>query len=591
MRFIRQSFKRQIFCVFLSVTLFMVIFGGILTVQGFQARIKADYEKRDSEQEQEIEERLNTVFDYCEETLDGISESSVLTNSFYRGRKNSLEIYSELYDVSRNIRNYAVVELYMGELCMYSTTSGYKSQSLPENFAILSDAGANTGQTVYGLDPGKYDVNVADLLIAREIVKKDEPGVAVIRIKQEEISKLLSGVLNAKDGFMLVSKNFRPLSLIGTSKDQRDLEAVRSNLFNKGLYNEGLVGNIYISELGSTGLLSIYVTPPALDESAVRAGYQIIILLAIVSVFVCLFVANRMSAYVSKPIGILSAGMKRFRKGDFDAKIELDREDEFEQLAVGFNKMTIQLKETMEERVTAERLVNETRIEMMQAQLNPHFLYNTLDTIKWVAKANHVPEVATMSASLAGILRTSISEKQFCLLSKELELVQNYCEIQKIRFDDAFDITIDVPDDILPAIIPKLILQPIVENAIIHGMDETNNGHIYVAAIRDLRDGKDLLKISVQDDGKGISDEMMQALNNDDVETLKGHLGLNNVNTIIRLYYGKEYGVMAFRPSNGGTVMIVTLPYSEEEPVRRYDSGIESKDADLSDAGKNLEGR
>ncbi len=568
MGFVRQSFKRQIFVVFLAVTLFMVVFGGILTVQGFQARIRSDYEKRDAEQEKEIAGRLNTLLESCDETLESIGKSSVLQKSFYRGRKNSLDIYSELYSASLNIRSYAVVELYMGGLCMYSTSSGFKSQSLPENFAILSDAADIEGCTVYGLDPKSSDVNKADILIARQIVNKEEPGVAVIRIKQEEIDKLLSGVLNAKDGFMLVNGYFRPLSLTGTSRDGKDLESIRQNLFHGRLYNEGLSDNIYINEIGNTSLVSIYVTPPALDESAVRAGYQIIMLLAVISVFVCLIVANRMSAYVSKPIGILSAGMKRFRKGDFDAKIELNREDEFEQLAVGFNKMTTQLKDTMEERVQAERIVNETRIEMMQAQLNPHFLYNTLDTIKWVAKANHVPEVATMSASLAGILRTSISERQFCPLSKELELVQNYCEIQKIRFDDAFDITIDVPSDIQNAIIPKLILQPIVENAIIHGMDETNNGHIYVAAIRDLRDGKDLLKISVQDDGKGISDEMMQALNNDDVETLKGHLGLNNVNTIIRLYYGKEYGVMAFRPSNGGTVMIVTLPYSEEEPER-----------------------
>ena len=568
MGFVRQSFKRQIFVVFLAVTLFMVVFGGILTVQGFQARIRSDYEKRDAEQEKEIAGRLNTLLESCDETFESIGKSSVLQKSFYRGRKNSLEIYSELYSASLNIRSYAVVELYMGGLCMYSTSSGFKSQSLPENFAILSDAADSEGRTVYGLDPKSSDVNKADILIARQIVNKEEPGVAVIRIKQEEIDKLLSGVLNAKDGFMLVNGYFRPLSLTGTSRDGKDLERIRQNLFHGRLYNEGLSDNIYINEIGNTSLVSIYVTPPALDESAVRAGYQIIMLLAVISVFVCLIVANRMSAYVSKPIGILSAGMKRFRKGDFDAKIELNREDEFEQLAVGFNKMTTQLKETMEERVAAERLVNETRIEMMQAQLNPHFLYNTLDTIKWVAKANHVPEVATMSASLAGILRTSISERQFCPLSKEIELVQNYCDIQKIRFDDAFDITIDVAADIQAAIIPKLILQPIVENAIIHGMDETNNGHIYVAAMRDRSDGKDLLKISVQDDGKGISDEMMQALNNDDVETLKGHLGLNNVNTIIRLYYGKEYGVMAFRPSSGGTVMIVTLPYSEEEPER-----------------------
>ena len=146
--------------------------------------------------------------------------------------------------------------------------------------------------------------------------------------------------------------------------------------------------------------------------------------------------------------------------------------------------------------------------------------------------------------------------------------MENYCEIQKIRFDDKFDLTVDIPPEVMEAVIPKLILQPIVENAIIHGMDEMDNGHIYLAAVREERNEgeKDLLKISVQANGKGISDEMLSALNNDDPETLKGHLGLNNVNTIIRLYYGKEYGVMAVRPSGGGTVMIVTLPYSEEEP-------------------------
>ncbi len=567
MGFVRQSFKRQIFVVFLAVTLFMVIVGGIMTVQGFQARIKADYEKRDIELEEQITHKLRTLLGYCEETLDNIENSSVLVNSFYKGRKNSLDIYSELYEASSNIRSYAVVELYMGSMCMYSTTSGYKSLRLPDHFAIMYDASVSDGRTVFGLDPADQDTMEADILIGRQIVDKDEPGVAVIRIKQEKIRDLLGDVLGAKDGFMLVNSRFRPLCLLGTSQDGLILDAVRKNLFDGKLYDQDLAENIYVSELEDSGLLGIYVTPPALDESAVRAGYQIIALLAVISVFVCLLVANRMSAYVSKPIGILSAGMKRFRKGDFDAKIELDREDEFEQLAVGFNKMTTQLKDTMEERVQAERKVNEARIEMMQAQLNPHFLYNTLDTIKWVAKANKVPEVATMSASLAGILRTSISERQFCPLSKELELVQNYCEIQKIRFDDAFDITIDVPSELQSAIIPKLILQPIVENAIIHGMDETNNGHIYLAALREKKDGKDLLKISVQDDGKGISDEMMEALNNDDVETLRGHLGLNNVNTIIRLYYGKEFGVMAFRPTSGGTVMIVTLPYSEEEPV------------------------
>ncbi|MBR1641943.1 MAG: sensor histidine kinase [Butyrivibrio sp.] len=567
MGFVRQSFKRQMFITFLAVTLILVIGGGILTIQGFQARIRADYELRDSKQEAMVEKKLGEILLSVEETIDGIAGNEVLTDSFTKGRKNSLNIYTALYEETRQVRDFAVVDLYLGEICMYSTRSGYKSAKLPLYYSVLKEASDNEGKVIYTLDSGDASGSGGALMVARQVVKGDVPGFVVIRIEQAELESQLSGLLNANDGFMLTNQFLRPFCLLGSAKDKTALTLIRENFFGGELYNQGFDSNVYINEIGTTGLLGIYITPPALDETAVRAGYQIIIFLAIASVLICLFVANRLSNYVSKPINVLTQGMKRFRKGDFDAKIELEREDEFEQLAVGFNKMTTQLKDTMEERVQAERTVNETRIKMMQAQLNPHFLYNTLDTIKWVAKANNVPEVATMSASLAGILRTSISEKQFCKLSQELKLIENYSDIQRIRFDDKFDITIDVPVELEEAVIPKLILQPIVENAIIHGMDEMDNGHIYIAAMRQMQDGKDLLKISVQDDGKGISDEMLTALNTDDTKTLEGHLGLNNVNTIIRLYYGKEYGVMAIRPSEGGTVMIVTLPYLEKAPT------------------------
>ena len=581
MGFVRQSFKRQIFVVFLAVTLFLVIFGGVLTVQGFQARIKSDYEKRDAEQEAVAIGKINDILKKSEETLDAIADSEVLLKSFYKGRKNSIAIYADLYDATRQVRPFAQVDLYMGSRCMYSTASGSKPAALPDYYGVIREAVQSGGQTVFSQDISNSAGEEGDFLIARLMVDKEEPGIALIRIDQQVLRDQLSGSINARDGFMLTGRFLEPFCLVGTAEDGEDLSAIRSNLQSGKLYTEGFKKNIYIRELGDTGLLGIYVTPPALDESAVRAGYQIIMFLAVISVLICLIVANRMSNYVAKPIGTMAAGMRRFRKGDFDARIELNREDEFEQLAVGFNKMTTQLKDTMEERVAAERKVNETRIEMMQAQLNPHFLYNTLDTIKWVAKANHVPEVATMSASLAGILRTSISQTQFVRLSEEIKLIQNYCDIQRIRFDDKFDITIDIPGDVMQAIIPKLILQPIIENAIIHGMDEMDNGHIYVASIREKgRDGApDLLKISVQDNGKGISDEMMTALNNDDPETLKGHLGLNNVNTIIRLYYGKEYGVMAVRPSEGGTIMIVTIPYSEKEPMKEEERHDKSTDS------------
>ncbi len=572
---IKSSFKNQIFMVLMSVTLILVIVGGVMTIQGFQTKLRLDYEASDIEQNHLLIESLQTDLDLAGSVLRELSANPVLIDAIESSESDSIGVYSELYEASTEVRTFANVDIYRNGNCIYSTRTGDLELRLPVHYAVLGDAQRRPDEVVYGLDPTGKEEQEAALLIAKRIQCKI-PAYAVIRIEQSVVASRLQNKINAKDGFLLTDRFLRPYCQIGTATDGQELANIKQNLFHHQLYNLGTKNNVYMSEIGDTGFLSIYITPQVLGESAAQVGYQIILIQVFVSVIVCLLVATRLSGYLSKPIGTLAAGMRRFRKGDFETKIELDLQYVFQQLAVGFNKMTTQLKTTMEERVAAERTITDTRIQMMQAQLNPHFLYNTLDTIKWVAKVNHAPEAATMSASLAEILRASISGKQFCRLGKELVLVEDYCRIQQIRFDNQFDLTIDVPGDVRQAVIPKLILQPIVENAIIHGMEDMENGHLYVAAIKEHHQEQDLLKISVQDNGKGISDEMLNALNNDDVETLKGHLGLNNVNTIIRLYYGKEYGVMGVRLSDteGGTVMILTLPYMEQGP------GGESVDED-----------
>ena len=146
---------------------------------------------------------------------------------------------------------------------------------------------------------------------------------------------------------MLTDKFFRPFCLMGTAESKNNLSVIRKNLFKNDLYNKDIEENVYISEVGDSGLISIYITPPAFEKSAVRAGYQIVLMQVVISILLCLLVASRLSSSFSKPINTLSVAMKQFRKGDFDTKIDLNREDEFGQLASGFNKMTARLKDTM----------------------------------------------------------------------------------------------------------------------------------------------------------------------------------------------------------------------------------------------------
>ena len=566
MGFIRHSFKRRIFFIIMTVTLILVVVGGILTIQGFQARIKSDHEKEDLKQEEVINQRISDLLSLSDDVLNKITESEVLTNALLPGPKNSLDIYSALYEVTADIRDFAVVDLYLGGTSKFSTRRGVASETMPTEYGVLLKADKAEGKTVYDMDPSDMNLSGATLIMARKVTDTGAKGYVVLRIGRDELKRALTTSFNARDGFMLTNEFLRPFCLIGSAEDKENITKLRKNFLDNDTYNSGMEENLYISKVGDTGLISVYITPPAFEKSAVRAGYQIILIQVVISILVCLFVASRMSSSFSKPIGILSTAMKQFRKGDFDTKIELNREDEFGQLASGFNKMTARLKDTMRERVEAERKVNEARIELMQAQLNPHFLYNTLDTIKWVAKANQVPEVATLSSSLATILRAGISENQFCMLEKELDLVRNYCDIQKIRFDDCFDLEIDVPENIAKAFVPKLILQPMVENSIIHGLEGRSDGRIRITAVkREEEDGSETLEITVTDNGKGISDEMIKLIEADDLSALEGHLGIKNINTIVRLYYGKQYGVHA-RRLDDGTEMKVTLPFSVTVP-------------------------
>jgi len=591
--FIKQSFKRQIFAAFLSVLILLVIPGGILTIHTFQTRVRIDYETRDLEQEKYVSGRISEMLELSKNALEKLSRSQVIREALETGSGNTIDVYSELYRETEDIRNFAVIELYRGRKCRYSTGTGNGSLMTSDYYWILKEAEAGKDVVAYALNSSTEDAGSA-LLMVKKILDAPEPCFIVIRLSQEQVREQIKEGISSRDGFILANRFLRPFCLIGTAEDGLVLSKVRENLLSSEAYNSDIRDNVYLSELPGTELLCLYITPPVLEESAVKAGYRVLLLLVLFGMIVCFIAASKFSEFFSRPINELYRAMKRFRKGDFDTKIELDREDEFQQLAVGFNKMTTQLKETMEEQVRSERKVTETRIAMMQAQLNPHFLYNTLDTIKWAAKANQVSEVATLASSLAGILRYSISGKQFSPLEKELEMIRRYCDIQRIRFDDCFTLKLEVGDELLNAIVPKLILQPLVENSIIHGMEGQKDGRIQVRAEAEETDGNRVsaekiargnpdadygytglpgselagektgnsrsLRIDIEDNGRGISDEYIKALETDDEETLKGHLGLNNVNTIIRMYYGKEYGVKASRREEGGTLITVRVP-------------------------------
>ena len=253
--------------------------------------------------------------------------------------------------------------------------------------------------------------------------------------------------------------------------------------------------------------------------------------------------------------------MQLVQEGQLDVCLKNDREDELGRLSESFNQMTQEYRLNLERSVQRQKELNETQLRMMQAQLNPHFLYNTLDSMKWMAVASHVPKVAMLATDLAAILRTSISGSELYTLEQELNLLERYIDIQSLRFEDSFTCEIDISEQFQHCIVPKLVLQPLVENAIIHGVCDREDGYIKLYAEKKDAD----LLIYVSDNGCGLPPEILDCLNSPDSRITGQHLGLNNVNRILRLYFGDGYGLSATSEPDQGSILCVRLPYKKEE--------------------------
>lgn len=222
-----------------------------------------------------------------------------------------------------------------------------------------------------------------------------------------------------------------------------------------------------------------------------------------------------------------------------------------------YNKMT----EEVYQKTISEKDLN---LQMLRSQINPHFLYNTLDSIIWMAEWGKNQEVVRMTSSLAKLLRRSISnEQETVTVAEEVEYTETYLTIQKMRYKDKLEYEIQVEPEILQENVIKLILQPLVENAIYHGIKyKEGKGMV---RIEGFREGEHMI-LRVRDDGKGMDSETLAHIFEKHTrDTRSNGVGLNNVNERIQIYYGEDYGI-SFKSSPGkGTEAAITLPFGKEE--------------------------
>jgi two-component system, sensor histidine kinase YesM len=269
---------------------------------------------------------------------------------------------------------------------------------------------------------------------------------------------------------------------------------------------------------------------------------------------------------ITNPILELSAAMQKVQNGNFTIVNSLNPskiyEDEIGILYRNFISMIHRIDELIQENYSKQLLIKETEFKALQAQINPHFLYNTLESINWLAIINKQKEISNMVEALGHLMRNSINfTEDIITLEEELEIVKSYLTIQKYRFDDRLEFQLDIPSYCLTCRIPKLILQPLLENSFKHVVETSiDTSVITLQAYQE----EDKLLIRIEDNGPGIDPLILQKVKEGIVKPRGTGIGLNNIDTRIRLFTGEQNGIRIENLLGKGTAITVVLPFQSE---------------------------
>lgn len=407
-------------------------------------------------------------------------------------------------------------------------------------------------------------------------------GILLIHLNYTGLKLLLDGVTLGNEGYVyLIDGNgeiiYHPRAqLIDSELEHENNRAVSE--YRDGVYQETFQGEervITVKSVGYTGWKLIGVAPRQTVSLNSLKTQLLVVFVAAFILFLMSLVNSYISSRITIPIRKLELSVNEIEKGNLNAKVDAEGSYEIRHLGQSVQNMAKQIQVLMADIVSEHEKKRKQEFDTLQSQINPHFLYNTLDIIVWMIENEKPDQAVKAVTALARFFRISLSRgKSIITVKDELEHVRNYLMIQHMRFKNRFSYTIEAEDEVLEFASLKLMLQPLVENAIYHGMEFMDgDGEIFISA---WKEGEDLY-LKVSDNGLGMTEEQVSRLFSDTPHTGSSRgsgIGVKNVNERIRLYFGSEYGLSIESEPDEGTVVTIHLPavaYSEIRQKEEHD--------------------
>lgn len=511
----------------------------------FQEYLKVDEQKEQARRvilESKVRDMLLRYSEHYEDYLNIVTASEkghYLSNDSYRIQKTPLtreDWYQEALKAD-------------GELVLTGNSLGRNLKSW-KNYS--TDSYVTAVQMVPDTESGKplgvilVDLDIRSIQNLVEDITMGQTGFSYIQDSQGK-------VLYAPKNKVVYRMNPEWLS-------QGDSGQVRCNIEGE-MYNVIYSRSSYI-DLTAVGVFDWGKTIQG--ASQVRMASILIAVVIAVFAIVCSVV---FAASITKPISKLSRLMKRAQTGDLTVRFDNHYKGEIHQLGDAFNSMVAKTDELLKLVYQEQKHKREAELQILHEQIKPHFLYNTLDTIQWMAKGYHAQDIVDIVLALSNFFRISLSQgKEFISLEQEIAMVKSYLDIQKFRYEELFDYEVWTDPAILKCQVPRLSLQPLIENALYHGIKESEREHGTIW-IRVYPEGEDSVVLKVEDNGAGMTEERCRQLNQwfaqKERMTEVDAFGSLNVNDRVRMFYGEEYGLHYYLREGGGVIAELRIKRSK----------------------------
>lgn len=423
-----------------------------------------------------------------------------------------------------------------------------------------------------------FDTDDEVISLSREVQSYENGtfrGVILINLNMNKITEICNSFQEKQENFMCIindkgelvyeQQNGRERFAFDEKENRQELNTALGKT-KESCFRLNYRGEKYLvtrTDMKTTGWTLVSMVPYKSVMAETMAISGVMILAVAITLIVTLLLLNRILTGVVKPLKKLEKYMVQVNPDNMDQRMEILTDDEIGHLSMKFNQMMDRIRNLKEQVIEEQEDKRKYELQALQAQINPHFLYNTLDSIIWMAETND-SNIVAMTEALAKLFRISLNKgNEEISLERELEHVKNYLIIQSMRYADKFTYEISAEPGVERCRTIKLILQPIVENCIYHGIKKKRGtGKITIRAYRREQN----LIIEVSDDGCGMPEEICRKILSDEIESenISGSgIGVKNVNERIQLRFGKKYGLSYSSEEGVGTTVTYVLPYNE----------------------------